>query len=116
MRIKEFLSKVLTFGLYNPKWRCNICGKEIFDEGYFCKECLNELPYNDKVFCQHCGREVKAPTDYCLTCKGVMTSVDSAGSVFTYKKPINNLIRKAKYNNGKYLLNAFAETENDQDH
>lgn len=109
MRLKVILSKILTFGLYNPKWRCNVCGKEIFDEGYFCKECLNSFPYNDKTFCQHCGRETETPADYCLTCKGFMVSVDTARSVFTYKKPINSLIKKAKYNHGRYLLTAFAE-------
>ncbi|MBR5388472.1 MAG: ComF family protein [Clostridia bacterium] len=110
MRLKEFLSRILTFGLYDPKWRCNVCGKEIFGEEYFCKECYDNLPFNDKTFCQHCGRETDEATDYCLTCKGFMVSVDAARSVFTYKKPINSLIKKAKYGNGKYLLSAFAET------
>ncbi len=108
MRFIDVLTKALTFGLYNPKWRCNVCGKELFDEGYFCKDCLNSFPVNDKTYCEHCGREVKTSAAYCLSCKGSMISVDRARSLFTYKKPINSLIKKAKYYNGKYLLEAFS--------
>lgn len=109
MRIKKYIKKVLDVFFFNKKWRCNVCGKEIFDGDYFCEKCKNELPYNDGVICQHCGRKVESPTDYCLTCKGVLTNVDKSRSAFVYKKPINQMIAKAKYFGRKYYLDIFAE-------
>ncbi len=109
MRIKNFLSKVLDLIFFNKKWRCNNCGKEIFNGEYFCEQCKDKLPFNDGLICQHCGRKVEAPTDYCFTCKGVLTSVDKSRSVFVYEKPISQMISKAKYFGRKYYLDIFAE-------
>ena len=109
MKVKEFFRKLLTLGFYRAEWRCNACGKEIFDGKFFCEDCEKALPYNGKTLCDHCGRCIKVPSDYCLTCKGVLTSVDKARAVFRYEKPISGLIKKAKYNNCKYILDYFAE-------
>lgn len=109
MGLRSFLAKAFSFGLYDPKWRCNACGKEIFYGKYFCGNCEKELPYNDKTVCEHCGREIKNPADYCTTCKGVLVSVDKARSAFCYRKPVSGLIKKAKYANAKYLFDFFAE-------
>ena len=108
MKVKDFILKILTFGFYRAEWRCNACGKEIFDGNFFCEDCEKNLPYNGKTLCEHCGRAIKSPTEYCLTCKGVLTSVDKARAVFKYEKPISGLIKKAKYNNCKYILDYFA--------
>ena len=109
--MKDFfvkLANALKKYFYNPKWRCLACGKEIFS-GDFCDECLKTLPYNDGVICNHCGRAVIAPENYCSTCKGILTSLDKCRSAFVYKPPISSLIKKMKYENGKYLFNVFAE-------
>ena len=94
--------------LFNRKWKCLACNKEIFD-GDFCEKCYQNLPFIKANKCAHCGRETKSPTDYCLTCKGNLTAIDGGASVFTYKKPISSLIQKLKYYNGRYLAEAFAE-------
>ena len=109
MRFKELLVKALTFGFYDPKWRCNGCGKENFNGKFFCENCESVLPYNDKTVCEHCGREIKSPANYCSTCKNVMVSVDKARSVFSYDKPISTLIMKSKYGNAKYIFDYFAD-------
>lgn len=109
MGVKTFLSKLITAFAFNPKWRCNVCGKEIFDGEYFCKECLDSLPFNDQSICEHCGRKTKIAEDYCLTCKGVLTEVDKARSCFDYDGSIKKLILGAKYNGKKYLLEIFSE-------
>ena len=106
---KKICLKVLTLGFYNPKWRCNGCGSEMFGEGFFCEECEKTLPYNNRTVCEHCGRELLNSSEYCSTCKGVMVSVDKARSVFKYERPISGLIKRAKYDNGKYILDYFAE-------
>ena len=109
MKIKEIFAKLLTLGFYDPKWRCNGCGMEMFGDGFFCDKCEKELPYNNKTVCDHCGREIVNPAGYCSTCKENMVSVDKARSVFKYAPPISGLIMKAKYENGKYILDYFAE-------
>ena len=109
MRFKDFIVKFLTFGFYDPKWRCNDCGKEIFSGEFFCESCEQNLPYNNKTVCNHCGREIESPSEYCSTCKETLLSVDKSRSVFKYKKPISGLIKKAKYDNGRYILDYFAK-------
>lgn len=104
-KIKDFFVKYF----FNPKWRCNSCGKEIFEGEYFCDSCLRNLPYNDKVFCNHCGRKLKVYAEYCSTCREELLSVDKARSVFDYDKPISSLIKRAKYDKRLYLLDMFAE-------
>ena len=109
MSIKEFVAKILTFGAYSEKWRCNGCGKENFNGKFFCDRCEEKLPYNNGAICDHCGRALKNASQYCTTCKERLLSVDKARSVFIYGKPISALIKNAKYYNAKYVLEYFAE-------
>lgn len=107
----SFFSKIGQFikqFFFNPKWTCNVCGKEIFDGKYFCDDCEKELPFNDGAICEHCGRKLKVADNYCTTCKGKLVSFDRCRSVFTYDAPINKLIKNAKYDGKKYLLELFA--------
>lgn len=92
---------------FNPKWRCIACGKEVFDGNCFCDKCQKSLPLNDGAICDHCGRKLPIYSPYCQTCKGTLTAVDKARSVFYYAPPINQLIKKAKYYGGRYILNEF---------
>lgn len=92
-----------------PKWRCVLCGKDVFEDKYFCDKCYDALPFNNGIVCEHCGRKVIAEEKYCSTCKGVLTNIDRARSVFVYAPPINKFIKRAKYFNEKYLLGMFAE-------
>lgn len=104
-KLKAFFVKYF----FSEKWRCNNCGKEIFDEGYFCSECYKALPFNDKAICNHCGRSLTVPQQYCSTCREILFSVDKARSVFVYDKPISSLIKRAKYDKKLYLLDVFAD-------
>ncbi len=93
----------------HPKWKCCVCGKEIFDQGYICPECEDKLPYLNGVVCNHCGRKVIAYEEYCTTCKGILVSTDKVRSVFNYEKPISGMIKRAKYDDARYLLEMFAQ-------
>lgn len=104
-RIKEFIVNKF----FNTKWRCNACGREIFDGKYFCDKCEKELPFVKGPICLHCGRETVVPEEYCSTCKNMLTAVDKGRSVFNYEKPISGLIKKAKYSGAKYLIDVFSE-------
>lgn len=109
MGLIGFIKKFLNKNAFNPKWKCLVCGKEIFDGGNFCSDCKAKLPFNDKSICDHCGRELTVPQSYCTTCKGELLSTDFMRSAFSYKPPISSLIKDLKYFNKRYLAIAFSE-------
>ena len=109
MKLFKAVGKLLEKIFYQPRWRCVSCGKEIFDGEYFCDKCKKSLPFIQGAICEHCGRQTVANENYCSTCKNRLTATDKARSVFNYEKPVNTLIRKAKYDNARYLLGIFAE-------
>ncbi len=109
MKFIKWLSKFFRQNFFNPKWRCIACGREVFNQKAFCDKCEKSLPLNDGAICEHCGRKLPVFSPYCFTCKGVLTGVDKARSVFYYEAPISQLIKKAKYYGGKYILDAFVE-------
>ena len=104
-KIKGFLRKYF----FNPTWRCLVCGKEVFEKERFCDECKKMLPYNDGPTCAHCGRRTIAFTEYCSTCKNILVDLDKCRSAFSYEYPMSKLIKDAKYNNARYLIEFFAE-------
>ena len=108
MKIKEFFIKAIRKYIFNERWRCNACGKEIFDDGYFCEDCKSKLPYILGNICNHCGRVLINAQEYCSTCRETMTDVDKARSVFVYKDQVVGLIHKLKFGNGGYLSRVFA--------
>lgn len=108
MKVFGFLKRFAEKYLFNRKWKCLSCGKEIFD-GDFCKDCEKALPIIGENRCAHCGRKTASPVSYCLTCKGRLTETDKCLSVFNYEEPISRLIKKLKYYNGRYLAETFSE-------
>ena len=109
MGLKEFFGKLAVKGLYDPKWRCIVCEREIFDGKYFCPSCKDKLPVITDCYCEHCGRKLKTSARFCSTCKGTLTEVDRARSLFEYGKEVGSLIKKAKYSGAKYIYDAFTE-------
>ncbi len=93
---------------------CNNCGREIFGgesfaEDFFCPDCTEHLPLNNGYICDHCGRSVVSPTSICDDCAGFEWSFNQARSPFYYAPPIDNLIRRHKYDNRRYLSKVFVE-------
>jgi len=88
---------------------CEICGKELFDGGYFCKECYSKLPFNNKHICDHCGRQTAENYGYCIECKAFPTAFEKARSVFCYEGEIAKLISSFKNNDKQYLAEIFTE-------
>ena len=93
---------------FNLHWTCAHCGGEIFDGGYFCKDCLKRLPFVGESICSHCGRKTVSPREYCDTCAGRLTAFDTARSVFLYEGVAAELVKKFKYGNARYLAEVFA--------
>ncbi len=109
MGLKKLFKRFLSSALFSPKWTCNVCGTEIFNEDYFCESCKKQLPYIKGPICSHCGRVTLIPENYCYTCKGRLTSFEIARSVFDYRPPISTLIKSFKYDNKRYLAGYFAK-------
>lgn len=108
MFFNKILQKISSYFFY-PNWRCLNCGKEVFEGQEFCDECLKLLPYNDGAICEHCGRKLIQFSHYCSTCKQRLVSLDTCRSCFNYQPPISKLIKKAKYDGARYLLDYFAK-------
>ncbi len=109
MKLSERISRFFKKYLFNSKWQCVVCNREVFSDKYFCDDCRKNLPIITGNYCQHCGRKLKQSQNYCTTCKGKLTSFDKARSVYEYKKPISSLIKRLKYNNSRYLVDAFIQ-------
>lgn len=107
-KLKDKFEKAMEF-LFPLKHTCNNCGKEIFTNEYFCKECEESIKYNDKIICNHCGRRTFNSEEYCFSCSGRETYFEKARSVYIYVSPISGLIGRLKYNNKKYLAKIFAK-------
>jgi len=102
------LKKFFVRYFFNDKWKCQRCGREIFD-GYFCPECMKVLPKNDGNICNRCGRKTDYPEDYCITCSGTEFSADMCRSAFYYNEISGALIHRFKYRNKRYMANMFSE-------
>lgn len=110
MKIKDFFRKALikTDEILCPKhFTCNICGKEIFDGGDFCEECLKTLYVNNGIICQNCGRATNIPTNRCYSCSGEW-AVDKARSAFLYEDGAEKLIKSLKYGKKRYIAEIIA--------
>ena len=104
-KISRFIDKYFS----NVKWTCSVCGKEIFNEDYFCEKCFSSLPFNDQAKCLHCGRKTHFIQNYCTSCKEAMTDLEIARSVFCYEKPISEIIKSLKYNNNRYYAEVLGK-------
>ena len=106
-KLKALLTKIKN-ALFYKRWTCNICNKDIFDNGHICESCKQNAPYI-KTYCLHCGRKTQFTVKYCNTCINNLTEINVGRSVFSYEYPINALIKKFKYKGAKYLEEFFGE-------
>ena len=108
--VKQFFKKVSNDFLdllYPQNITCLNCNKELQDENYLCKDCLNNFVKINKA-CQKCGNPTNSQTEYCDDCKGNERNFDKAMSPFEYEGAPKNLIYKLKYGKQKYIAKVFA--------
>lgn len=91
------------------KYTCCYCGADIFDDGYFCENCLKKLPFNNGKTCRYCGAMVLGDNDCCPSCRAEKTFFDKAISSFDYVGIMPTLIKNFKYGNKRYLAEVFAK-------
>lgn len=99
--------KAVADAVFPPRFTCDLCGREIFDGGHFCKECAGRVSFNDGTTCPVCGRRTKAE-GMCLECKAHSPAYDRAVSAMIYEDGGAAVILKFK-RGGAYLKDYFAE-------
>lgn len=88
---------------------CEVCGRDLFeDKKRICDECAETVKFIGERFCERCGRADEDKPSGCRNCKETK-NVDLSRSVFVYSGGVEKLIRKFKYDGGKYLTDYFAE-------
>ena len=102
--MRKILNAVFSF-----KWTCNICGKEIFNNAFYCDECKSKLIPITSTKCDHCGRLTAYPTLYCESCSGKNENFDCARSIYAYNESIAKIIHNFKYSSKTYLKEVFSE-------
>ncbi len=91
----------------DERYTCLNCGREIFDNGYFCEPCLTALPFNDGYTCDVCGRKQEAE-GVCMECKSRRPVYERSASAFVYEGDIRRLVISFKRGK-KFIGKAFAE-------
>lgn len=108
MKIKSIINKFLR-SAFSLKWTCNICGKEIFNDSYYCTDCKSKLIPITSIKCDHCGRLTSNPTLFCESCSGKNENIDTARSVYSYNEAIAKIIYNFKYSSKTYIKDIFSE-------
>lgn len=103
------LDKVIDF-IFPRGYKCILCGEELDHSTLYsiCDSCLNSLPYNNGHNCLRCDRPLNNMGNYCTHCKNNKLYFKRNRSLFLYKKPINTIVRKLKYDNKRYLSETFS--------
>lgn len=95
--------------LFAPSDFCCInCGREIFDELGFCKQCLEKAVFNNGKTCKRCGVGIDGDEDYCGNCSFDKIYFDRAYAVFSYEGVIQQAILQMKFNNKGRYAKVFA--------
>jgi len=103
------LINIFTKELYPNGYKCLLCKEELSTNTLYaiCDKCMPLLPFNTGKTCLKCSEPIGSMANYCIHCKKELPRYKKNVSVFLYKKPIDSMIRKLKYDNQKYLANTL---------
>lgn len=108
--MKKFAEKligILTETAFPTSLTCDLCGKELFDNEFLCKNCLETVTFLGDDVCLKCGRENRSKPSACPSCKNER-NIDLSRSVFAYRGGGESLVKKFKYSDARYLSKPFA--------
>lgn len=98
------LLKRITNALFPPNYACVACGREIFNGGYLCADCRQEITFNNGETCPVCGRKTYLSV-LCPECKAEAPRFERAVSPFVYDGRVRKLI--ISFKNGSAYLKDF---------
>ena len=107
-KFKKNLYKIFREELFSPIKTCNVCGREIFDGEFLCEDCMRKVDFLGDEICEKCGRPNKQKPCVCASCKK-HSFVDRSRSLFSYEGVGETLVKKLKYDDGRYLSALLAE-------
>lgn len=97
------IGNVLAEAVAPVEYKCLICGKDIYDELGFCKDCLQNVVFNNGKTCKRCGVGIDGAEDFCGNCSFDKVYFDKAYAVFSYEGAIQKAILHMKFNGmGRY--------------
>lgn len=96
--------------LFPSNIKCVICSREVFENGFLCAKCKENLP-RISTYCLRCGTQIDDcdASSYCEICKKESAVFSLARSPFVYENQIVSLVRKFKYDGKKHLADFMAE-------
>lgn len=116
MKNSKFKSKMtnlinkISKELYPNGYKCLLCREELSTNTLYslCDKCMLLLPFNNGKTCVKCSEPIGSMASYCIHCKNEKPYYKKNVSIFLYKKPIDGMIRKLKYDNKKYLAETLS--------
>ncbi len=91
----KYRLKTLLFG--DARYRCMLCGAEVFDNYAICSSCARLMPYNNGKTCLRCGSSLDGQELYCINCSHGNNNIDKAYSVYIYQDSVPKIIHKVKF-------------------
>ena len=94
--------------LFPTNLTCELCGRDVFDNGYFCENCKEEIVEIGEDICERCGRRNVEKPYGCSSCSKTKF-LDLSRSVYLYEGGAERLVKKFKYDDCRYLAKYFAK-------
>ncbi|MGN1234714.1 MAG: ComF family protein [Christensenellaceae bacterium] len=91
---------------YEENFTCEVCGREVFHDEYYCETCRSALEWVGKRYCPVCGRRTGSE-GLCLECSARRPIYDKGRSPFLYEGTIRIEMLRFKAGDA-YLSVAFA--------
>lgn len=89
--------------LFPETLTCELCGRDVFDNEYFCEKCEGEIKEVGEEICERCGRRNVEKPFGCVSCAKTKF-IDLSRSVYLYEGGAERLIKKLKYDDCRYLV------------
>ena len=93
--------------MFPDNFKCILCGRDLAEDGYFCKDCLREDIFNDSNRCVICDTRVPKGNIICNHCKS-KRSFKRCVCPLNMDGNVKRAILKFKDDNARYLVSPFA--------
>lgn len=108
MKLRNKIKEAFAETIAPSSIRCLNCGKDIFDDTSFCKDCGRDVVFNNGKTCPRCGVGIDGGEEYCGNCAFDKVYFDKAYSVFSYEGAVKNVILQMKFGGQGRFAKAFA--------
>ena len=107
INFKNKLFRSVADALFPERLTCELCGKEVFNKEFLCEDCIKSVNFSGDDICLKCGRPNKYKPSACPSCKEER-DIDLSRSAFAYEKGGEELVKKFKYSDARYMSKTLA--------